>query len=90
MLTSLKWMGLRPLLAAALGFAGGYQVHAGAPEPLPRERFGVLVPVQAPALMQGGVAGSALPTGELSGVQPAAAMSSGVVLGGELLQPLPP
>ena len=86
MLASLKMVGW-PLLAAALGFAGGYRVHATAPEELPRERF---VVVTAPQTLAPPVAvtGPGAAEGELSGAR-AAAMSSGVVLGGEIVQPLP-
>ena len=86
MLASLKMIGW-PLLAAALGFAGGYRVHATAPEGSPQERF-VVVTAPPPLAPTVGVTGPEMAEGELSGAR-AAAMSSGVVLGGEIVQPLP-
>lgn len=86
MLASLKVTGW-PLLAAALGFAGGYRVHAALPAESPREHFVLLTPAR-PSAPRAEIAGPAVGEDELSGAT-AAAMSSGVVSGGEIVQPLP-
>jgi hypothetical protein len=86
MLASLKssrW----PVLAAVLGFAGGYRVHAAVPGESPRERGAVVTWPQAPTPAVA-VASPAVAEGERSGGR-AAAMFSGVVSGGEVMQPLP-
>jgi hypothetical protein len=86
MLASLKMTGW-PLLAAVLGFAGGYRVHATVSGEAPRERV-VEVAAPHPPTLPGGAAGAAPAEGGLSGPR-AAAMSSGVVMGGGIVQPLP-
>ena len=86
MLASLKVTGW-PLLAGALGFAGGYHLHAALPDASARERSVVVTQPATPALTDE-VAGRAATGVELSSAK-AAAMSSGVVLGGEIAQPLP-
>lgn len=85
-MASLKVTGW-PLLAAALGFAGGYGAHGAVPDEAPRERFVAVAPPATP-MQPEAVADPAVAEGELSGAR-AAAMSSGVVLGGEVMQPLP-
>lgn len=87
MLASLKVSGW-PLLAAVLGFAGGYRAHTTAPGERARECVEVASAPQAPALPIRS-AGPVMVEGEPSANR-AAAMSSGVVSGGEFLQPLPP
>lgn len=86
MFASLKVTGW-PLLAATLGFAGGYRVHKSVPAEPPRERVVEVTPPRA-LIRSIEVAGPAVTEGELSGAK-AAAMSSGVVSGGEIMQPLP-
>jgi hypothetical protein len=82
MLASLKVVSCL-LLVALLGVAGGYRLQAAVPEPPERVVVVTASPVHAlPATAD------AVGDGERS-VASAAAMSSGMVSGGELVQPLP-
>ena len=87
MLASLRMSGW-PLLAAMLGFAGGYRVRATVPDESPQERVVVVMTAPPTPTPPVEVPGPALAEREPSGAR-AAAMSSGVVLGGEIVQPLP-